>query len=504
MRKFTADIAIIGSGFAGSLMGLILQRQGRSCVIIDRQKHPRFAIGESSTPLADMVLRDLARLYDLPRLAPLSKYGSWMTSYPHVMRGLKRGFSYFAHLPNQPFVASPEHANELLVAASNDDAGSDTHWLRSDVDSFFAEEARAAGVPLLEETTISRLEQMGDGWELQGEHGDETIHIASKFIIDASGDGKVLARTLGIADEAHKLRTNSRPLFAHFAQQKLWRGMLAERGANLVDHPFDCDQAALHQVMDGAWMWQLRFDSEVVSSGFAIDAAKHPIDDSLSPQQEWDLWMKRYPTLSEQFAAATIVNPPRGLIRGGRMQRALAQSAGENWIMLPHTAGFIDPLHSSGIAHTLFGIQRLAAVLEQHWGRQTLPAELQTCARLSREELTLIDTFVAGCYAGLADFRLFTAMCMFYFAGTITCERRRCHADCQESVVFLNADDAVFRQAVEQGYQALLALLQRGRPSDQEIESFTALVRDLIAPWNSVGLMNPAARNMYHHTAASK
>ena len=117
-----ADVAIIGSGFAGSLMSLMLARLGRSCVVIDRQSHPRFAIGESSTPLADMALRDIARRYDLPRLAPLSKYGTWMAAYPQVMRGLKRGFSYFDHEPHQPFVPRPDHANELLVAASTDDA----------------------------------------------------------------------------------------------------------------------------------------------------------------------------------------------------------------------------------------------------------------------------------------------------------------------------------------------------------------------------------------------
>src|SRR5436190_21182875 len=246
------DVAIIGSGFAGSLMSLALTRLGRSCVVIDRQSHPRFAIGESSTPLADMALRDIARKYDLPRMAPLSKYGTWMATYPHVMRGLKRGFSYFDHEPHEPFVPRPDHANELLVAASTDDATSDTHWLRSDVDSFFAAEAVAAGVPLYENTTLTSIERISDGWEIQGhrgpaENGDK-LHVQARFLIDASGDGRVLSRTLGIADERHLLKTNSRPLFAHFEDLTPWRKMLVEREAATEDHPFDCDRAALHQV----------------------------------------------------------------------------------------------------------------------------------------------------------------------------------------------------------------------------------------------------------------
>lgn len=44
------DIAVIGSGFGGSLMGMIARRLGRSVVLLERGRHPRFSIGESSTP----------------------------------------------------------------------------------------------------------------------------------------------------------------------------------------------------------------------------------------------------------------------------------------------------------------------------------------------------------------------------------------------------------------------------------------------------------------------
>jgi transcriptional regulator GlxA family with amidase domain len=46
------DIVIVGSGFAGSLMAMIARRLGHSVVLVERGRHPRFAIGESSTPLA--------------------------------------------------------------------------------------------------------------------------------------------------------------------------------------------------------------------------------------------------------------------------------------------------------------------------------------------------------------------------------------------------------------------------------------------------------------------
>src|SRR5271166_5223153 len=91
MIREHADVAVLGAGVAGSLMSLVLQRIGRRAVLLERGSHPRFAIGESSTPLANLVLEELSRAYDLPRLFPLTEYGRWQQAYPHMAVGLKRG-----------------------------------------------------------------------------------------------------------------------------------------------------------------------------------------------------------------------------------------------------------------------------------------------------------------------------------------------------------------------------------------------------------------------------
>ena len=503
MKRLTTEIAILGSGFAGSLMALVLNRLGIESVVIDRQAHPRFAIGESSTPLADMALRDIARAYELPQLAPLSKYGTWMAAYPQVMRGLKRGFSYFQHEAGRDFLPSAEHNNELLVAANTSDAESDTHWLRADVDAFFAAEAAAAGIPLLERCEIDSLREVSGDWIIECRHEGEPLKIEARFLIDGSGEGSVLARALGIPNETHQLKTHSRALFAHFAGVKLWREMLAERQANLADHPFDCDRAALHQVFDGAWMWQLRFDSDVVSAGFAIDPRRHPLDESLSPQEEWEQWMARYPALAEQFSKAEIVGPPGGLRRSGRMQRLLARRAGENWVMLPHTAGFIDPLQSTGIAHSQFGIEKLGRIFERHWkaDRGGLAAALAIYAEQLGRETRLIDTYVSGCYDATPRFDLFSSMCLLYFAGTVTCERRRQSGLCNDGLLYLGAEDERLIN-IAQCVAASLAEIKQKPVTDYE--AWRAWVRKLVGLFDPVGLFNPAARNMFQHTAAAK
>jgi FADH2 O2-dependent halogenase len=53
VERLDTDVAVVGSGFAGSLVALALTRRGRRVVLVERLRHPRFAIGESSTPLAN-------------------------------------------------------------------------------------------------------------------------------------------------------------------------------------------------------------------------------------------------------------------------------------------------------------------------------------------------------------------------------------------------------------------------------------------------------------------
>ena len=189
MIEVAADIAILGSGVAGSLTTLIVDRIGLTPVLIDRARHPRFAIGESSTPIANLVLEDLARRYHLPRLLPLTAYGAWQATYPSVVCGVKRGFSFFKHEVGQPFVPDAAHANELLVTANSDDEHSDTQWLRSDVDRFLVQEVERAGLRVLDETDIAEPDVSDSGgWILRGHRGATPVSITARFLIDARAE----------------------------------------------------------------------------------------------------------------------------------------------------------------------------------------------------------------------------------------------------------------------------------------------------------------------------
>jgi FADH2 O2-dependent halogenase len=498
------DVAVVGSGFGGSLTAILLERIGRSVCLIDRGAHPRFAIGESSTPNADLMLLQIAERYELPWLAPLAKYGTWQQTYPHIGCGLKRGFSYFHHRAGQPFQADPLHTTELLVAASPDDARSDTHWMRADVDALFAAQAVAAGIPLIDNTSVE-LEQAAGGWRLVGQRRDEPVRIDARFVIDGTGEFGLVPRALGFRSATERLATNSRTIFAHFRGMERWQDVLTRQGGDTADHPFRCDDAAVHQVLDDGWMYQLPFNQGVTSAGFVLDAVEHPLRVDVPMATEWESLLKRYPSLAEQFAGAEIVAPPEGLRRTGRLQRLMDKSAGESWALLPHTAGFIDPLHSTGIAQTLCGIQRLIMILEEHWDRPPLPAALKRYERSLRQEILLIDKLVSGCYLTRRDFRLFTAFAMLYFAAATTSEQRRLAGELAPGEGFLCADDPAFCGIVERAWHAVRDLASQ--PGATTYDAVSRLVLNLATetvPYNRVGLFDSGARNMYRYTAIAK
>lgn len=499
MKCLDVDVAVLGSGFAGSLTAMILKRVGLRVALIDRARHPRFAIGESSTPIANRLLHDLATRYDLPRLLPLCKYGTWQQSYPEITSGLKRGFSYFAHAPQQPFTPDPRHRNELLVAASSDDEHSDTQWLRADVDRFLCAEAYAAGVAVLEECAIEQVRHEGENhWAILGQYDQASLSVRASFVIDGTGEAGLIPRRLGIVPEHDTCRTHSRAIFSHFHELRSWTQFMNESGGATQDHPFDCDHAAQHHILDGAWMWVLRFNNGVTSAGFVLDSHKHPLDATVTIQDEWEQWLERYPSVAWLFADARLAAVPGGIKRTGRLQRRWNQVAGSDWALLAHTAGFIDPLHSTGIAHSLCSIERLVRVLTEHGPGAGRCEALREYHDYVRMELDLIDELVASCFACFGNFELLTAFSMLYFAAATTYEHARLTDDGR--LAFLCANRADFRAAVRAARELLPT--DARTVSHVHAERIVTEVARIMAPFNQVGLFDRAVANMYRNTVA--
>jgi FADH2 O2-dependent halogenase len=487
----SADVLILGAGFAGSLMALVAQRLGLRPVLVEKGRHPRFAIGESSTPIANLVLEGLARTYDLPRLLPLTNYGRWQAAYPHLACGLKRGFTFVRHETGKPFSPRPDHTNELLVAASPHDEVGDTHWFREHFDKFVMEEVKAAGITYLDQTEVIALEH-GDGWRLRGQRLGHEVSIDVAFLIDATGPSGLLPRALGIDTAPTTVRTTSWSVYSHFVEVDWWQNVLRERGGSTADHPYPCDHAALHHVLDEGWVWVLRFNNGVTSAGILFDGERRP-PEAVNPEAEWAALLGHYPSLGRQFACAQAVQP---WVRTGRLQRKARRMAGDDWAMLAHAGYFLDALFSSGNAHSLLTIERLARIFARHWGTAAMKEELAAYDAALQREVDFVDRLVHGSYRAFRHFELLAAYTMYYFAGAIHSEERRRAGLAGERDEFLFSHHPPFRAALERGYERLVELTE-AVPSSPDRREYDQQVKKDIAPYNTAGLCHPEKRNMY-------
>src|SRR5256885_3536708 len=357
--KESCEIVIVGSGFAGSLLARVLAVLDYDVVLLERGTHPRFAIGESSTPLANLSLERIGLRYGLPDCYSLAAHGRWLEHFPELRRGLKRGFTFYRHHPNQPFTDNGFDSERLLVAASPHDAIADTHWLRADVDHHFVRQAIAAGVDYRDRVDLTSAAVSSQEVCVTGKQDGNPFALHANFLIDASGPGGFLARQLAIPSGLERTETRSALVFSHFDDVRSMREVVPGMPAG----PYADDWAAVHHVIDEGWMYSLRFDHGTTSAGFLLTprglaALSSAAGDAVSL---WDALLARYPTIAASFADARATMP---IAFRARIQHRLARATGDRWALMPHAYAFVDPLFSTGIAWSLRAIQRLALAFE--------------------------------------------------------------------------------------------------------------------------------------------
>lgn len=206
---------------------MIARRAGRSVLLLEKGAHPRFAIGESSVPLANLFLDELADRYDLPRLKPLTKWGTWQQSYPGLARGLKRGFSFYHHTLGAAEDAR-DRERQLLVAASPNDAIADTHWYRADLDQFLVREAEAMGVDYQDRVSLRRMSESGDGVTIEGERFGKPVHFRSQFLVDATGPRGFVPCALGLPEDVFPDFPQTQAVYTHFSNVAQFSGIAAQ------------------------------------------------------------------------------------------------------------------------------------------------------------------------------------------------------------------------------------------------------------------------------------
>ena len=498
------EVVVAGGGFAGSILARALHAEGRDVLLLERGRHPRFALGESSTPLANLALERLALRYGFEDLWDLAAHGRWRRRLPRVGRGLKRGFCFYSHEPGEAFTPGPSSGRRLVVAASPDDDSADNQWLRADVDRFLFERARAEGVDCREETPVEVISagagKPGDPVRLRA--GGRTVEAG--LLVDATG-GSPLAAALGAGASPPRLRTGL--VYSHFAgvapferggdrpraaavRREVRQGARGggpapfERAAGWPGSPFPERWSASHHLLEEGWMYQLRFDDGTVSAGFLLAE-----DPGGAAETAFASLLDRYPSLAAQFADSRPLRPVES--RSGVAWRR-ERAAGRGWLLLPHSYAFADPMFSTGIAWSLLAVERVADLC-----RDGLPAadDQERYGRLVAAEADHIDRLLVAAYRTMPAMDRFAAAAMVYFAAASFDELRQRLLDppaegwCWRA--FLGAGDE------RRGLFEDLERRSAGSAASLGGAALKEWVAGAIERWNLIGLADPRRRNAY-------
>ena len=316
------DVAIIGGGPAGSTTAALLARAGRRVIVFEREKFPRFHIGESLLPFSMKAFTRLGLHEKLLRAGFIKKYGG------EIMGACSDTGTKFYF--KDGYRSQTDHSYQVT---------------RGDFDKVLLDHARESGAEVHEQTPVGSVEFSKDGVELavryNGSHS-----IRARYLVDASGRTSVLGRQFKIKKTYDHLQKLS--IFAHYDGVSRAEGI-------------DGTLTTLIRGID-RWFWIIPLTPERTSIGVVLDSevfrkSKLSAEDFL-----------------EQALAEQPIIAKRMMPNGRRASKVYVATDfsyrstklfGDRWLLTGDAAGFIDPIFSSGVFLAMFSSEQCADALNE-------------------------------------------------------------------------------------------------------------------------------------------
>jgi len=322
----SCDVLVIGGGPAGATVAALLASEGRDVVLLEKDRHPRFHIGESLLPLNLPLFERLGVAREIERIA-MPKYGAEFVSPWH------------------------EKAVTFDFADAWDKGFPKAYQVRrSEFDEILFRNAVRNGARAFEQCRATGVEFSAAGPKVLVRHADGMERSwDARFLVDASGRETFLANHFAMKKRSRK--HNSAAIFGHFAG--------AERLAGRAEGNITVFWFA------HGWMWFIPLADGTTSVGAVC----------------WPYYMKSRKTAPREFLLETIelCRPLADRLRNARLVSDVSatgnysycadRSAGDRYILLGDAFTFIDPVFSTGVflaMHSAFvGAQTVAACLDR-------------------------------------------------------------------------------------------------------------------------------------------
>ena len=308
----TPEVAVIGGGPAGSTAATLLAQAGHSVALYEREKFPRFHIGESFMPDTYWAFR---------RLGVLDRMKS----------------SHFTPKFSVQFVTDAGKESQPFYFFENNPHESTQTWqvVRSEFDAMLLDNARDHGVTVHEEARVMDVSFEGDrqtGLRVRTADGTDEW-IRPKVIVDASGQSSVISNRMKLKVPDSRLKKAS--VWTYFKGARREPDRLDE-GATLV----------LQTAGKKGWFWYIPQHDDIVSVGVVSDLDHLHDGRGRSPEQIfWDE-VKNCPAVEKRIAGAEVTG---GYATTKDFSYRSTRVAGDGWVLVGDAFGFLDPIYSSGL-----------------------------------------------------------------------------------------------------------------------------------------------------------
>lgn len=303
------DVAIIGGGPAGSTAAALLARAGRRVVLLEREAHPRFHIGESLLPRNLDILERLGVLEEVQAIG-VHKPGAEFVS---DRTGRSCRFSF-------------DHAlNKAQIYAFQ--------VKRAEFDALLFANARRLGATMLEGVAATGIDLDTRAGRLRIRArevaGGATLELRPRYLLDASGRDTFLAGRLGVK-ESNKYN-NTAAVYGHFQ--------------NVECRPGDLDgYISIHLAEDG-WFWMIPLPGDLMSIGFVGNQSAWKGRRGTKEELLRDR-INGSPSVAARTRGATLVSE---VYSTGNYSYRARQGHGAAWLMIGDAYGFVDPMFSTGV-----------------------------------------------------------------------------------------------------------------------------------------------------------
>lgn len=490
------DAIVLGAGYTGPLLATVLQRQGFSVALVETAPLPRVAIGESSTPEQNRIHAYLARRWDIPELLPLSSYYRMKRSGLPLSVWPKESFYFLAH-PTQ--LTRTDSANgrppEFAYQTPPWPIGPDMHLFRADIDMYLTSVAVRYGARMFGMAKVEEID-LGPPIRLRLTTDNRETKIEARLLFDCSGFGSKLANDLKLrVAEPPEITLRARTVYNHFVGT---RGLEATYGREWPRLPIPRDHATIHFVWPEGWCWFIPFDNGITSVGILVNQ-ELPGCNNPEPDVAAEFWRRgnTHPAFAAMMQDARAIRPWTST---GRLQWRTSAVVGDNWLLLPPSSGFTDPLFSSGMAMSATAVARIAERAGAMLRDGSAPEKaLPDYSPFFFREIEYIARIQHLFYLAATDFQVLSAALEVYRMGTllggVLSGIEGVHPHLQP---LWGSGHGRFRELVDRAH----SLVRQSRAAGGEPAEVTAELRALTRELDSwgftrSGLNNPVIPNVY-------